>query len=139
MDGILLEKYMLLYFDTLVANIVFTFKGELVNSSMISFKIYNRYFIILISAVAATSAGVINYIFGKILYNIWKANVLELSTHNYLALKKILHLYPISISLNVIPIINKIVMTAAGFVNLNFKATMVIIFISRIIYYSIIL
>jgi membrane protein YqaA with SNARE-associated domain len=131
-----LEAYWLLFTDILVANIFFTFRGEMVNKTMCMLGGYNKLNIALISAFASTIAGCINYIFGRIFYNIYKSSNDPIMKRNYAVLKgtfsgrKILLL-----TLNVIPIMGKFLMLTAGFIRLSVMNICVIIFISRLIYY----
>jgi membrane protein YqaA with SNARE-associated domain len=130
------EAYWLLFTDTLVANIFFTFKGEMINKTMYILGKYNNKYIALISALASTIAAMINYIFGIAFYNIYKSSTDPILKHNYGNMEKLFKGYKILFLIfNIIPILGKFLMMIAGFLRLSISKVFVIIFASRLIYY----
>src|SRR5688500_6946717 len=107
----ILEAYWLLFTDTLVAIIFFTFKGEMINQTMVHFGIYDKKMIILISALAASMSGIINYLMGIMFYNIYKGSSDPILKQNYYKLQATFGRKRIwLLILNVTPIAGKFVM-----------------------------
>ncbi|MDF2966189.1 MAG: hypothetical protein K0Q51_1577 [Rickettsiaceae bacterium] len=130
------EAYWLLFTDTLVANIFFTFKAEMVNRTMVMFGKYDKYVVAVISTFAATLAAMINYLFGWMFYNIYRNSRDPILKRNYNIIKKCFSGAGILlVSLNVIPSLGMLTMVIAGFIRLSVLKVCAIIFVSRHLYY----
>ncbi|AFC74805.1 putative membrane protein [Rickettsia parkeri str. Tate's Hell] len=84
------KAYSLLFVDSFVSNLVIGFQNELIFHSMKMFGGYNSLIMLLVAICASLSGNAINYLFGKIVLNIFYASK---NTQNILRHKNLTKLY----------------------------------------------
>lgn len=132
----LTENFMLIFTDTLIANIVFCFTNELAISTVKIFDHHNVYITIATAIFAFILASIFNYIFGTICFKILKPmqikreDVKDLTSNT----NKNNYSYLILI-LSAIPFFGKFMMFFAGFAKINFKKALFVTVLSKALYY----
>ncbi|WP_341787777.1 YqaA family protein [Rickettsia endosymbiont of Cantharis rufa] len=84
------EAYSLLFVDSFVSNLVISFQNELIFHSMKMFGGYNSLIMLLVATCASLSGNTVNYIFGRVVLNIFYTSKNE---QNILRLKNLTKLY----------------------------------------------
>lgn len=132
------ELYSLIFIDSFVANIVFCFANEIAVETVRVFNNYNVTLIIILASSASILAYYIDYLFGRVVFQIVKPFQKEdgkvateqfrkLSDNNY---------FKILLMISALTIYGKFIVFFAGFARINFKYIMLTVLIMRPIYYS---
>ena len=91
------EAYSLLFADSFVSNLVIGFQNELIFHSMKMFGGYNSLIMLLVATCASLSGNAVNYIFGRIVLNIFYASKNEQNILRHKNLAKLYYTYEIFI------------------------------------------
>lgn len=132
------ELYSLIFIDSFVANIVFCFANEIAVETVKVFNNYNVILIIILASSASILAYYIDYLFGRVVFQIVKPFQKEdgkvateqfrkLSDNNY---------FKILLMISALTIYGKFIIFFAGFARINSKYIMLTALIMRPIYYS---
>lgn len=132
----LLEAYLFLFFDSIKATLIFVPNTEMVYNAMQIFTGYNKYYMICIASFGAVVGGGGNYVFGRALY------FLKQKIKGYKDSKKFIYLSEYVdnrlfwfLLLSGVPLIGVLLTTFAGFFRVRFYKLVLIILISRFVYY----
>lgn len=131
-----LEIYSLLFTDTLVSNLVFSTNEEIILNSMKGFGKYNNLKMLASAEVSAILAINLNYLFGRILYNIFafsKDSIFHLRYKNFITLISRYSL--IFLLLGGLPFWGKFIVLLAGFCRLNLFKVLLICSFAKLCYY----
>ncbi|WP_253307465.1 MULTISPECIES: DedA family protein [unclassified Rickettsia] len=134
------ETYSLLFVDSFVANLAIGFQRELIFHSMKMFGIYNPLMMLLVAVCACLAAITVNYIFGRILLNIFyfskdEKNILRHKKFAQFCLKYDV----ILLSLIIFPFWGSFISLFAGFFRINFLKLLSVGCIVKACYYGIVL
>jgi membrane protein YqaA with SNARE-associated domain len=130
------EIYSLLFTDTLVSNLVFSTNDEVILNSMKGFGIYNNLRMIIIATSSAILAISLNYLLGRILYNIFAFSKDSANHLRYRNFAQLLSKYIIAFLLLCgIPFWGKFVAVLAGFCRLNLLKVLLICSFAKLCYY----
>lgn len=134
------EIYSLLFVDSLVANLAIGFQRELIFHSMKMFGVYNPLIMLLVAVCASMVATTVNYIFGRILLNIFyfSKDEQKLLRHKDIA-KFCLKYDVILLSLIIFPFWGSFISLFAGFFRINFLKLLSVGCIVKACYYIMIL
>lgn len=132
------ELYSLIFIDSFVANIVFCFADEIAVETVRVFNYYSISLIILLASSASILAYYIDYLFGRVVFQIVKPFQKEdgqvvteqfrkLSDNNY---------FKILMMISAMTIYGKFAVFFAGFARINFKYIMLMTLVMRPLYYS---
>ncbi|AAU03900.1 YqaA family protein [Rickettsia typhi] len=91
------EAYSLLFVDSFVSNLIIGFQNELIFHSMKMFVGYNRLIMLLVAICSSLSGNTVNYIFGRIVLNIFYASKNEQNILRHKNLTKLYYKYEIFI------------------------------------------
>ncbi|MGL4226942.1 MAG: YqaA family protein [Rickettsia sp.] len=91
------EAYSLLFVDSFVSNLVISFQNELIFHSMKMFGGYNSLIMLLVSTCAALSGNTVNYIFGRVVLNIFYTSKNEQNILRHKNLTKLYYKYELFI------------------------------------------
>lgn len=122
-----IEAYTLLFTDSLVGNLAVSFNKEFVVHSMNLLGGYDPLIMLIICNLANILAIILNYFFGKVLFNIANYTKEKIFYLRYNQLKAIFtKYYIIFLLLSTVPFFGKIIYVIAGFCNFNFLKLLLI-------------
>lgn len=131
------EAYSLLFVDSLVSNLVIGFQNELIFHSMKMFGGYNSLIMLLVAVCASLSGHTVNYIFGRIVLNIFYASRNEQNILRHKNLTKLYYKYEIFILfLTAFPFWGCFISLFSGFFKTNFLKFLSICSLAKICYYA---
>ncbi|ADE29965.1 YqaA family protein [Rickettsia prowazekii] len=87
------EAYSLLFVDSFVSNLIISFQNELIFHSMQMLVGYNRLIMLLVAICSSLSGNTVNYLFGKIVLNIFYASKNEQNILRHKNLTKLYYQY----------------------------------------------
>ncbi len=136
-----IEKYMLILSDTLFANLAIDNSMEIAIYSVAIFGNYNPLLVLVFALAGYTVASVLNYILGRVVFNILKPRDEEKrlkseSNINFIRGSKYL---PLILLFSLVPFWGKFVPLFAGFCKVNLRLTIAICILSKLAYYCYIL
>ncbi|ABV74935.1 Predicted membrane protein [Rickettsia akari str. Hartford] len=131
------EAYSLLFVDSFVSNLIIGFQNELIFHSMKVFAGYNSLIMLLVAICAALSGHAFNYIFGRIVLNIFYASKNEHNILRHKSLTKLYYKYEIFIIfLMAFPFWGCFISLFSGFVKTKFLKFLVIGCLAKVCYYA---
>ncbi|NRB11572.1 MAG: DedA family protein [Rickettsiaceae bacterium] len=135
----MLEIYALLFVDTLVSNLAFNINTEIVINSMLVFD-YNKIIIIIVTAMAYFVSILINYLFGKITYNILAPiSADKEKSQDRMGLIKNSRFLPLILLISGIPMMGKFVILFAGFCKVRLLMVISFAMIAKLTYYTLLI
>jgi len=105
------ESYSLIFTDSLVSNLAINFHREFALYSAKMFGDYNAFLIVLTVTIAFLLASLLNYIFGRMLNNVFGVQNNSLAANN--------NFFYLLLIASIIPMVGKFIITLAGFKKLN--------------------
>lgn len=132
----IIETYLLLFTDIIVANIAINTSYEMVIDVMKFFGTYNNYLIVIISTIAYFFASCINYTFGIMFCKILTPLKTETTNNNISKILKICYKYIfILILISATPVLGKFMVLLAGFYRFNFPLVVLGASGAKLLYY----
>ena len=132
------ELYSLIFIDSFVANIVFCFANEIAVETVKIFNYYNISLIIIIASSASILAYYIDYLFGRVVFQVVKPFQKEngkIATERFRKLSEN-NYFKILLMISALTMYGKFAVFFAGFARINFKYIMLITLVMRPTYYS---
>jgi membrane protein YqaA with SNARE-associated domain len=132
------ELYSLIFIDSFVANIVFCFANEIAVETVRFFNHYNIGLIIIVASSASILAYYIDYLFGRVVFQIVKPFQQEdgkIATEQFRKLSEN-NYFKILLMISALTIYGKFTVFFAGFARINCKYIMLMTLVMRPIYYS---
>ncbi len=135
------EAYILLFTDILVSNLVITMDRELIVHTMKILGNYSKVVAVLTATVGAILANVINYFFGRIVFNFFYRNNKNASNRqHYETYSSFIIRYSVFVlTLSIVPFWGKFIILLAGFTKVSFFRVISISGLLKICYYMFIL
>ena len=132
----IVEAYLFLFFDSIMSTLIFVPNTEMVYKAMHIFQSYNKYYMMIIASFGAVIGGSINYVFGRVLHSLkQKINTYEDSGKfrhlSQYVQNKLFWLLVFA----VFPIIGVFLTTVSGFFRIRYYKLVLVILLSRILYY----
>ncbi len=120
------ELYSLIFADSLVSNLAINFHREFAIDSAKMFGSYDPFLIVLISSLAFLLACFMNYILGRMLWNVFGKKESNIVTDSYFYLLLIL---------SAVPMVGKFILVLAGFKRLYWLRVLSICGTLKLCYY----
>lgn len=136
-----LEKYLLILSDSLFGNLAIDNSKEIAIYSVAIFGGYSSLLVLVFALAGYTVASVLNYILGRVIFNILKPRDEEKrkkSETNINLIRKS-RFMPLVLILSAVPFWGKFVPLFSGFCRVNFKTTIGICIASKLVYYCYVL
>ncbi len=131
-----IETYSFLFSDTLFGNIIFYGHGEMVLPIMSSLETYNRELMLILASLGFLGAILVNYIFGKALYKVYKSALDESRQVNYELVHDIFNKYgSYLLCLSFLPITCWVVPLLSGFLSFSLWRSLFFAGLARVLYY----
>ena len=131
------EAYAFLFTDVVFSNLVLTPRLELALPVMKALGFYSGHMMMLYASLGIISAFVLNYIFGIVLYNLYRFSTDQKIMARYLKLADILKKYGgLLLLFSFIPNIGKFIPLVAGFTRFGIINTLLFATISKMLYYA---
>lgn len=135
----LIEKYFLLFTDSLFANLAFTISGEIIIHTMKIFNEGNTAIIVCICTVSFILASIVNYLLGRIANKVFAPSDEEGNKNNRLQVFASSKYVPLFLLLSGAPIFGKFIILFAGFSKIKPQKALLYGTISKFGYYLVIM
>jgi membrane protein YqaA with SNARE-associated domain len=131
------EAYAFLFTDVVFSNLVITARLEIALPVMKALGFYSNHMMLLYASLGIISAFVLNYIFGIVLYNLYRFSTDQKIMARYLKLADIFKKYGgLLLLFSFIPNIGKFIPLVAGFTRFGIIKTILYAAISKMLYYA---
>jgi membrane protein YqaA with SNARE-associated domain len=131
------EAYAFLFTDVVFSNLVITARSEIALPVMKALGFYSNHVMLLYAFLGIVSAFILNYIFGIVLYNLYRFSTDQKIMERYLKLADIFKKYGILLlTFSFIPNIGKFIPLVAGFTRFGIIQTVLYAAIGKMLYYA---
>jgi len=131
------EAFSLLFVDSFVSNLIIGFQRELVFYSMKMFGNYSYPLMLIVATCASLCGNIVNYIFGKVVLNIFYSSKNEQNILRHKNLTKLYHKYEIFIILLIaFPFWGSFISLFCGFFKTRFLKFLSLGCLAKICYYA---
>lgn len=130
------ESYLFLFFDSVMATLIFVPNTEMVYKAMQVFPGYNYVYMVAFASLGAVLGGGINYVIGGILHSLKQRVIHYEDSNKFKHLSKYVdkNLFWL-LAFSILPVIGVLLTTAAGFFRVRFYKLLLVVFGSRLFYY----